>query len=174
MLTAHSTACDSWWSRVRVVTITISAASCFLHLLLVLFALRYVNSRPTTPQDFLINRRSSRDKLGSTPSSRNKYGARGRVKGELQHLRNDVSDWRAKHYPGRRTRRSAVPSESWSSSDMEKSLVQPATFTLTPRKRASQAMKPPAGVASRVPEDLLHTDSELSDPTRTKASAAAR
>ncbi|KWU41450.1 hypothetical protein RHOSPDRAFT_7835, partial [Rhodotorula sp. JG-1b] len=64
VLTAHSTSCDGWWSRVRVVTITTSSASCFLHLLLVVLALRYVHSRPETPQDFLISRSNGRQRGG--------------------------------------------------------------------------------------------------------------
>ncbi|GAA5879104.1 hypothetical protein JCM3774_005572 [Rhodotorula dairenensis] len=151
VLTAHSTVCDDWWSRVRVVTITTSAASCFFHLLLVLLALRYVSSRPTTPQDFILHPRSKRDKLGSFPSiaSGTKSGASGRVKGELQQLRDDVAAWRGKRTRGQASRRRTVPSDSGSSSDLEKSPdVQPATFTLPPRKHASHAKKSATGVSS--------------------------
>ncbi|POY70757.1 hypothetical protein BMF94_6167 [Rhodotorula taiwanensis] len=55
-LTAHSESCDDWWSRVRVVSITSSSAACFLHLVLIVIALRYVHIRAETPQEYYIKR----------------------------------------------------------------------------------------------------------------------
>ncbi|KAG0655809.1 hypothetical protein C6P46_000705 [Rhodotorula mucilaginosa] len=175
VLTAHSSSCDGWWSRVRVVTITSSSASCFLHLLLVVLALRYVHSRPETPRDFLIGRSNGRQrggalsKSGRPTRSKSTRGGSGRVKGELQHLRQDVSDWSDKLS---RSRKSSV--RSGASSTGRRSSAPPAYSS------SDDDDEHPAPAPLRAPGSTslhnahpVHTDSDASEPIK-GASATAR
>ncbi|GAA5979315.1 hypothetical protein JCM10908_002876 [Rhodotorula pacifica] len=172
-LTAHSTSCDAWWSRVRIVTITTSSASCFIHLLLVLLALRYVHSQPETPQDFIVTRRSRRDKLSARTTVRSKSD-KG-VKGELERLRGDVSDWRAKRSSSRKSVQSGASGSlsrmgtlpAYSSSEGESPLVQPGAGFAAPRAPRSTSFASPSyapGVSSVPTLPLVQTDSDASEP----------